>query len=161
MNSVKQRHDDYMTPRSAWEAIAHLIPRDRVIWEPFYGDGQSGEDLRSLGFEVIHQDIDFYKHDLGQQIVSNPPYSDTKNIIPRLKELGKPFILIMPCQKLGTLYFRNVFKDEGIQIIIPRKRIHFKKLVDGVEPEGHKSSCNFDCFYYCWKMGFEHDINWL
>ena len=161
MNSVKQRHDDYMTPRSAWEAIAHLIPRDRVIWEPFYGDGQSGEDLRSLGFDVIHEDIDFYKHDLGQQIVSNPPYGDTKNIIPRLKELGKPFILIMPCQKLGTLYFRNVFKDEGIQIIIPRKRIHFKKLVDGVEPEGYKSSCNFDCFYYCWKMGFEHDINWL
>ena len=161
MNSVKKKHDDYMTPKSAWENISHLIPKDKIIWEAFYGDGNSGNDLRSLGFEVIHEDVDFFTHDLGDIIVSNPPFSQTKKIIPRLKELGKPFIVIMPCPKLSSLYFRDAFKGEGIQLIIPRKRIHFKKLINGVAPEGWGNSCNFDCFYYCWRMGLEHDINWL
>jgi len=28
------------------------LPRDKVLWEAFYGDGQSGNYLRELGFEV-------------------------------------------------------------------------------------------------------------
>ena len=52
------KHDDYMTPKYAWDNIRHLIPVDKVIWEPFYGDGKSGEYLRELGFEVIHEPID-------------------------------------------------------------------------------------------------------
>ena len=34
---------------SAWESVAHLIPRDKVIYEAFYGDGTSGRHLRELG----------------------------------------------------------------------------------------------------------------
>ncbi len=26
-------HNDYYTPDSAWKAINHLIPKDKVIWE--------------------------------------------------------------------------------------------------------------------------------
>ena len=25
-------HDDYMTPKSAWENIKHIIPKDKIIW---------------------------------------------------------------------------------------------------------------------------------
>ena len=32
--------DDYMTPKEVWESIAHLLPKDKVIWESFYGDGK-------------------------------------------------------------------------------------------------------------------------
>ena len=158
------KHDDYMTPKSAWGSISHIIPKDKVIWEPFFGDGQSGEHLRELGCkEVIHEDIDFYEHDRGEVIVSNPPFSDTKRIMARMKELGKPFILIMPCSKLTTQYVRGNFKDteEPLQIILPRKRIQFLKMVDGVILEKQENSCNFDCFYYCWKIGLERDIVWL
>ena len=83
--------------------------------------------------------------------------------MPRLKELGKPFIIIMPSSKINTSYFREFQKDnpDPIQIIIPRKRIHFKKLVNGEPVEGWKNACNFDCFYYCWKIGLEQDITWL
>ena len=38
-------HDDYTTPNSAWDNIKHLIPQDKVIWEAFYADGTSGNDL--------------------------------------------------------------------------------------------------------------------
>ena len=96
-------------------------------------------------------------------IVSNPPYSDTKKIILRLKELGKPFILIMPCSKLSTGYVRETFKDaeHPLQIVIPRKRVQFIKIVDGVALEEQENKCNFDCFWYCWKIGLERDIVWL
>lgn len=155
------KHDDYMTPKSAWENIQHLIPRDKVIWEAFYGNGESGKFLTELGFNVIHREVDFFENDLGDVIVTNPPFSKSKEVMKRLAELDKPFIIIMPSSKICTSYFRENFKDKGLQIIIPRKRIHFIKFIDGKPVEGWKSDCNFDCFYYCYKMGFDNDIIWL
>ena len=154
------KHDSYMTPKSAWDNIKHFIPKDKVIWEAFYGDGKSGTYLEELGFEVIHEPVDFFENDLGEIIVSNGPYSLSKEIMDRLLVLDKPFILIFPASKICTSYFRK-WKDKGIQIIIPRKRIHFEKQIDGKKPEGWKNACNFDCFYYCYKIGLDSDIVWL
>jgi hypothetical protein len=154
-------HDDYMTPKSAWEAIQHIIPRDKVIWEAFYGDGKSGDFLKELGFNVIHQEEDFFENDLGDIVVSNPPFTKCPEVLERLKSLDKPFILIMPCIKLVTQYMRRLFSgDNDLQIIVPRKRIQFKKLIDGKEAES-KNACNFDCFYYCYKIGLPNAITWL
>jgi hypothetical protein len=157
------KHDDYMTPKYAWENIKDYIPKDKVIWEAFYGDGESGKYLTELGFNTIHEEIDFFENDKGDLVVSNPPFSKSKEIFTRLVELDKPFILILPSSKINTQYFRKLFSKnkDKIQIIIPRKRIHFTKLVDGKKPENWKNACNFDCFYYCWKMGLERDIIWL
>ena len=155
------KHDDYMTPKSAWENIKHLIPQDKVIWESFYGDGKSGEYLKELGFNVIHEPIDFFENNLGNIIVSNPPFSKTKEVMKRLKELDKPFIIILPASKICTSYIRENYKNDKLQIIIPRKRIHFLKHIDGKPVEGWKNACNFDCFYYCYKMDFDKDIIWL
>ena len=60
------QHDDYMTPKSAWENIKDYIPKDKVIWEAFYGNGDSGTYLQELGFtRTIHQELDFFDNDLG------------------------------------------------------------------------------------------------
>jgi hypothetical protein len=151
-----------MTPKSAWEAITHIIPQDKLIWEAFYGDGTSGKYLTELGFNVIHQDVDFFDNDLGEIVVSNPPFTKCPEVLTRLKELNKPFILIMPCSKLTTQYFRKLFNgDNNLQIVIPRKRIHFTKLVDGKPLDNWKNACNFDCFYYCWRMNLPHSMIWL
>ena len=157
------KHDDYMTPKYAWEAIQKYIPKDKKIWEAFYGDGSSANDLRSLGYSVISEKVDFFKTDLGDIIVSNPPFSKKKEVMKRMKELGKPFILIMPSNTINTSYMRGLFSDTDspLQIIIPRKRIHFKKLINGKVPENWGNRCNFDCFYYCWKMNLPRDIIWL
>ena len=148
------RHDDYMTPKYAWENIQEYIPKDKVIWECFMGDGKSGQYLEELGFDVIANDNDFFQSDEGDIVVSNPPFSKAKDVITRLKELDKPFILILPSSKINTQYFR-LFKNQ-IQIIIPRNRIQFVK--NGNELQ---NSCNFDCFYYCYKMNMKKDITWL
>ena len=155
------KHDDYMTPKSAWENIAHLIPKDKVIWEAFFGNGESGKYLNDLGFDTIHKQVDFFENDLGEIIVSNPPFSKSKDIMKRLKELDKPFILILPSSKINCSYIRDNYKNSKLQIIIPRKRIQFIKLVNGKVPNDYKSKCNFDCFYYCYKMGFDNDIIFL
>ena len=154
------KHDDYMTPKYAWEHIQHLIPKDKVIWEAFYGDGQSGNHLTELGFDVIHEPVDFFENDLGDMIVSNPPFSQSKEVMSRLKKLDKPFIMILPSSKINTSYVRENYKNSELQIIIPRKRIQFVKFVDGKKTES-KNACNFDCFYYCYKMNFPKDIIWL
>ena len=79
----------------------------------------------------------------------------------RLKELDKPFIIICPSSMLNTQYIRNSFLNDELQIIIPNKRISFIKKVNGVIPDNWKNRCNFDCFYYCYKMEFQKDIIWL
>ena len=61
--------------------------------------------------------------------MTNPPFSELPRVRARLRELG------MPCSTLMTRYFRDLFRD--IQVIVPRKRIQFRKLVGGVEvPSG-------------------------
>jgi len=149
------KHDDYMTPEYAWKNIKQFIPPNRVIWEAFYGDGKSGSYLQELGFNVIHEPVDFFEHNLGDIIISNPPFSKSKEIMKRLLILDKPFILIYPSSKINTQYFRE-WKDKHLQIIIPRKRIQFIKNGDELQ-----NKCNFDCFYYCYKMNLENDIIWL
>jgi hypothetical protein len=151
------KHDDYMTPFSAWEDVSPYIPRHLTLWEAFYGDGTSGHHLTELGFDVIHEDLDFFTHDLGECVVTNPPFSELPRVLARLRELGKPFVVIMPCSTLTTRYFRDLFQD--IQVIVPRRRIQFRKLVDGVEvPSGQ---CSFDCLYFCWRLGLPRDVVFL
>jgi hypothetical protein len=153
------KHDDYMTKCSTWKAIAQFIPRDKTIWESFYGDGSSGEHLRSLGFDVIHEPIDFFKEDRGEIIVSNPPFSMKKEVLQRLKLLGKPFIIIAPISTLSTRYMRETFANE-IQIIVPQQRIQFVKIDDNGEAHDDGRS-NFDSVYFCWRIGLDRDIVFL
>jgi hypothetical protein len=158
------KHDDYMTPKYAWEDIKKYIPSNKIIWEGFYGDGLSGKYLTELGFKVVHEPIDFFNEEPLEWdvLVSNPPFSKSKEVLQRIKELDKPFILIMPVSKLNTSYTRKLFKDDkDLQIIIPKKRIYFLKKINGEVPEDWGNSCNFDCFYYCYKINLPSNLVWL
>ena len=157
------KHDDYTTPFEAWNNIKEYIPRNKSIWCPFYCDGNQKTDFQKLGFDIIHEEEDFFENDKGDVIIDNPPFSKKKEVFTRLKQLGKPFIMICPSSMINTQYIRQLFKDgdDKLQIIIPKGRIHFIKKVDGVVPDGWGNSCNFDCFYYCWKMNLSRDIIWL
>jgi hypothetical protein len=159
------KHDDYMTPFNAWKSIKDYIPKNAKIWSPFYGDGKQIEHFKELGFNIIHKKKDFFnfepkKYDI---IIDNPPFSLKKEVFTRLKELDKPFIIICPSSMINTKYIRDLFSKnkDKIQIIIPRKRIHFLKKLNGDIPKGWGNRCNFDCFYYCYKMNLDKDIIWL
>ena len=154
---VFSSHDDYMTRKETWEQIKDYLPQDKVIWESFYGNGKSGEYLQELGFEVIHRDVDFFTHDLGDIIVSNPPYTIKKEVFTRLKQLGKPFVMLVPSTTVQTKYFKELFADEHIQLIIPWKKNHFDKLVNGEIQKG-KDNCSFYTLYITWKLNLDKDV---
>ncbi len=155
------KHDNYMTPKHAWEAVQQFIPKDKVIWEAFAGNGDSSKYLTELGFNVVCKEEDFFDSDYGDIIITNPPFSLKKEVLTKLKELGKPFMIICPCSMITTQYTRKLFSNENLQIIIPRRRIHFIKTDDDGNILPTENKCNFDCFYYCWKMNLEQDIIWL
>ena len=159
---LKKENDEFVTPPYVWVSIKRFIPKDITIWEPFYYDGKSGDTLKTLGFSVIHEDIDFFKHDKGDVVISNPPFSQWKEILARLKNLKKPFILLLPSAKLSSKFFRNLFPSlQDIQLIIPRQRIQFHayKNTNGKIVKYVPNKCSFDCFFYCYRMKFEKDLN--
>lgn len=152
-NATDRKDDEYETPLSAWTSIEAYLPKDKVIWEAFYATGASGDHLRSLGCTVIHQKEDFFAVNHGEVIVSNPPFSLKKQVLTRLKALGKPFILLLPASVLGTKMLSSLFPD--IQVIIPNGRISFLK--NGEQTK----SVWFATFFYCWKMNLPKDLLFL
>ena len=163
-SSSLKTHDDYYTPATAWQAIAHIIPKGITIWEPFFGNGDSGETLQHMGWDVIHKDEDFYQSSRkGDIVVTNPPFSQTARVLGRLKQLDIPFIVILPTWKLHASYTRDLFGAGGLQILVPRRRIHFLKMSNGAPaplPKGHRGS-SFECLYVAYKMELPNDITWL
>tara|TARA_B110000238_G_scaffold187958_1_gene218530 strand:+ start:215 stop:703 length:489 start_codon:yes stop_codon:yes gene_type:complete len=153
--------DEYNTPKELWENIIDYLPgKDKVVWEAFYGNGKYGQILSDLGCTVIQSNVDFFddnKHiiDKTDMIVTNVPFSKKKEILIRLKEIDKPFILIMPAATMFTNYLKEAFDKNEIQIIIPAKRMHFEK--NGVVLK----RTSFDCCYFCYKMDLKNDIVWL
>jgi hypothetical protein len=149
------KDDEYMTPKSAWEQIKQFIPKDKIIWECFYGDGKSGEYLREItGNEVIHAYADFFEINVGEILISNPPYSCKAKVFKRLQEIDKPFIMIVPVSTITKKFYMDYF-SEKCEIIIPSKRIQFVK-------NGEQTSRSwFDVIYVCYKMNLPKQINYL
>lgn len=152
-------HDSYMTRKEAWADISQYIPNNAYIWEAFYGDGRSGKYLEELGFQVYHEDIDFFESNPSgtTHIISNPPYTQKREVFERLKLLGKPFIMLVPTTVLHTKYFKETFQDEHIQLIIPFRKRQFDKLEGGKIVE-QKDNCSFYTLYVCWRMNLDKDI---
>lgn len=162
--SLKQMNDDddYTTPLQIWSNIKEYLPKaDTVIWEAFFNKhSKSAEHLRSLGCSVVYEDIDFYENDIGDCIVTNPPFSDKTNVINRLYELDKPFIITIPIHSLSARYIKNKFKNK-LQIIMPDTRMHFEKM-DSITGEMQiLKKTPFDTIYVCYKMDLPRDILWL
>jgi len=159
-NKYFKKDDQYYTSKNTWALIVPFIPKDAVVWECFFSENsKSAEYLKELEFEVVSENIDFYNNNLGDIIISNPPFSDLKKIMIRLNYLNKPFILIIPISKICCKYMK-VFKNK-IQIIIPKSRINFIKCNENGDIIEQKNSCNFDSIYLCYKMNLSSDIVFL
>ena len=145
-----QKHDNFKTPIEVWNNIKQYIPKDKKIWCPFYFNGE--HTLKDLGFDIIHENEDFFENNKGDIIIDNPPFSIKKQVLEYCLKIDKPFILIMPSSTINYQYFR-IFKDKNIQIIIPPKRYNFMK--------SKKSSATFDTLYFCYKINLNKDIIFL
>ena len=149
-------NNEWNTPKYVWDKIIPFIPRDKTIWDPFYNDGSSGKYLTSKGFDIVHNDNDFWDSDRGEIVITNPPYklkyiTKTKEqIMKRLIELDKPFMLLLPSTTIQTQYFKSLH-NKHFQLIIPQEKYDFERY------EGDKTKCPFYTLWVCYKMGFEKD----
>ena len=146
--------DNYSTDKAGWEIIKPYIPIDKIIWSPFYCDGKQKEYFEEMGYNIIHQDKDFFsyipKYDI---LVDNPPFSKMKEICIRLKEIDKPFILVAFSKVILMKWFQKLFKDH-LQVIIPFKRPTFTHLIN--PKKGYTPP--FGVQYYCYKMNLDNDL---
>ena len=148
-------NDNYITHSGGWDAIEKYIPKDKKIWSPFYCEGIQKSHFADMGIDIIHEDEDFFENDKGDIIIDNPPFSKLRPILERIKKLNKPFILIMPTDKVNAIWFQKLFKD-GLQLIIPTKKI----MCSNFDPD-IKFKFNWGLYYYCYNMNLPKDLIFL
>ena len=162
-------HNDYYTPKSAWENINHLIPENKIIWESCMLNSlksKSPQYLTELGHNVIYDtsmDMLLNTPDNYDMIITNPPFETDikKKILKRLIELDKPFILTMNACNMFSNYMRDIFEDKikYLQVIYPKGKIQYAKLVDNeLVPT---KNCSFYSVYVCYKLDLSPEKLWL
>lgn len=150
-----QVHDDYYTPEWVWKQIKHLVPSDKVIWEACMLNAERSRSMeiwKKWGYEVVGDkswnilDCEVPDCDL---IITNPPFDTElkKNILKRLMEIGKPFIIIMNNLNTFSKYFREIMDLNETQIITPHEKLHFMK-----NGEDEKKKTSFYSVFVAYKM---------
>ena len=140
----KNHSDELYTPKIALESLLPYLNKNWVIWESAWGTGLLAKHLRKEGFKVVKSG----KYDIE---ITNPPYSDKDGFLERAYERGKPFIFLMPITALEGIKRQKMYKQYGIQIIFPKKRIDF-------------NGKGRPWFYTCWfTYGFNlsKDLNFI
>tara|TARA_R110000850_G_scaffold40626_4_gene104455 strand:+ start:219 stop:725 length:507 start_codon:yes stop_codon:yes gene_type:complete len=155
----KTKDDEFYTFGKDWKKIEQYIPKNKIVWEPFSNGAFEGVDyLKSITKELISNTGDFFDNEwpCGAEIViTNPPFSIKKQVLQRLKELDKPFIMILPTLTLQTKYLKNIYGDE-IQVIMPTSKIFFYKWINGEKV--HYDKLSYYCCYICYKMNLPKDF---
>ena len=83
-------------------------------------------------------------------IFTNPPYSNLRQVFAKLRELDKPFAVLVPLLVLATQYFQNSVEDMSkLQIIIPKKRLGFIRA--GIQIRRG----NFDTVWLCYGLNLD------
>lgn len=128
-------NDERYTPRYTVLPIIKYLPQKAVIWCPF--DTENSEfvlTLKENGFKVTHSHIvngdDFYTYEpeYWDIIVSNPPFSNKRQIFEHCLSFGKPFALIMSNLALNDSFPCRLFKDKELQLLMFDKRIQYNLL---------------------------------
>ena len=139
-----KQSDEYYTPPKAVTCLLKYIPQQfKTIWCPFDKDNSSYvQELEKAGYNVISSHIDngenffYYSPKEYDCIISNPPFSLKDQVLKRLRELDKPFAILLPLPSLQGQSRFEYLKD--CQALIFDKRINFYRdeerteLVKGV-----------------------------
>lgn len=144
-------YGDLYTPSYATELIIPYIYG--TIWECAAGEGHMTAVMESHGLDVIESDIAFGKDFLSSGlpsdninfIVTNPPYKLKDKFLEHCYELNIPFALLLPLTALGGMKRNKMYRDMGLEILIPDKRINFI----------YPNSGNANWFHSAW---FCHDV---
>ena len=124
------KSDEVYTPFYAVAPLIKYIPKDKIIWFPFDEEWSAFYQVFSnLGYQVIRSHLkdgkDFFTYEPPYYdiIISNPPFSLKDDVLNRVKQLNKPFALLLP---LNTLQGKRRFSYlENIQLLAFDSRIDY------------------------------------
>ena len=154
-----EKNDDWETPIEYWKLLIPFLPKDKIIYDPFFMNGNSKKKWEKLGYECKHKNEDFFKQDPPNNntiIVSNPCYSRRNDVLKRLKMWDKPFIMLMPITTICYMKTQPILKALDIQIIIPNIYKGF------INSKGESTKCPpFYMCFICYKMNLTRDIVYL
>jgi hypothetical protein len=125
--------DNYSTPPEALQLICKYIPKEAVIWDPFYCDGLMRKQLVAIGHDdekIIHEQVDFFTLDEFPNydvLISSPPFSKMRWILPYIAATNKRFALLTNLNSIASNYFRSAMRGKEIQIICPQRPVRFIK----------------------------------
>ncbi len=144
-----KRSDDYTTPLCEFMRLRKIIPKRKVILDPFFNEG-AAEDYISDAFDaerVIHEEFEDYFNNNATLpecdiIVTNGPFSRKYDVLKWLISTEKPFCSLFPLSIITTKKFHKIPGTDNLQYILPTGRIRFEK--DG---EPMKGSAIYACVW--------------
>ena len=144
--------DEVYTPFYAVEPLLKYIPKHYTIWCPFDEDWSAYNQMfREKGYNVINSSIggqDFFNYEPLEKydiIISNPPFSKKDNVLKRLYELDKPFMILLPMNSLQSKARYSFFK-KGIQLLSFDSRIDYHTWGNFKE---YRRGNHFASAYFC------------
>ena len=153
----KGKNDECYTKRYAVEVLLEFLTpyKDKIIWCPF--DKENSQFVNVLsenGYKVIYSHIEtgqnFYNYEPNNWdlIISNPPFSNKREIFERALSFGKPFALIMNVAWLLDSAPAQLFKYKDLQLLLFENRMEF----DRPEKIEFTGKVNFSAAYFCWNF---------
>jgi hypothetical protein len=125
----------------------------RLIWNWAATQGHLAEHIRRAGYRVVGDstmDLLSAEPDNWDLLCTNPPFSLKDKFLHRAYALGRPFALLLPIEALGGGGRNALFREHGVELIIPSKRIHFSDI-----------ACNFATAWFCWKIDLPAQLNFV
>ena len=150
------KFSEIYTPDYALNPLIPFLNKGWKVWDCAYGQGHLAKALTKKGFKVVgKKEFDFTKEDIDCDIIiTNPPYGKKEAFLKRAFELKKPFAFLMPLTTLEGIKRGKMFAENGIQLIIPNRRIDF------IMPN-KQGSAWFPVTWFCWKLDLKKDLNFV
>lgn len=130
----KGKNDECITPDYAVIPLLKYIPKSWIIWCPFdKEDSAFVRIFKENGYSVIYSHIeygqDFYTYEPSEHwdiLISNPPFTNKRDIFVRAMSFKKPFALLMTNTWWNDSAPYHLFKDKSLNILSFNKRIKYK-----------------------------------
>ena len=107
------------------EIFLPMVGEEHTVLEPFKGEGAFYDKLPSVKTDwcEIDEGVDFFKYDKKVDwIITNPPYSIFKEILPKMLNVADNIVIVIPVNKLLSSMPRLMdIKRAGSNI----KQIHY------------------------------------